>query len=249
MQETTTAWNQSNMQDKTLVDRSRNGDHGAFETLVQKYRHQLLNLVCWHAGPAADAEDILQLILCKVYFSLHQFDIDRPFYPWLKKIAVNRCCDERRRLRRRKFFTFAELDLEDSIMGDEPVPRLSSNPYAEENLKELGDMLRSVLQLLPEEYQDIIVLHHLHQMPYEEIAPILNCTPQAARVKACRARAALRKLLLQSSQSNFSSTELMKILDACCRQNMPKKQSIASRIPPRIPRISQIRTDLVICNS
>ncbi|HSW40527.1 MAG TPA: sigma-70 family RNA polymerase sigma factor [Acidobacteriota bacterium] len=237
-------WTQSNLQDRTLISKSRNGDHHAFESLVRKYRHQLLGLVCWHAGPAADKDDLLQLIVCKVYFSLKKFDLDRPFYPWLKKIAVNRCFDERRRLRRRKSIMFSELDLEDHLMGKDFLPGFTSNPREEENRNELGSMLRSVLQLLPKEYQDVIVLHHLQQLPYEEIAPLLKCSPQAARVKACRARAALRKLLIQSSRqpnSSFTSTERMKMLDACCRRNRPGKQNV--------PHLSGIRTDLVLCSS
>lgn len=242
MQETT--WNTSNLQDRALISQTQNGDHRAFETLVNKYQQQLMNLVCWHAGPAADTDDVFQIILCKVYFSLKKFDINRPFYPWLRRIAVNRCFDERRRLRRRKALTFAELELEEATIDAELPSRSIGNPYADENRQELGEMLRTVLQKLPEEYQEVIVLHHLQQLPYEEIAPILKCTPQAARVKACRARNALRKLLLRSSEdltTNFSSSDLMQILDACCRQNAPKQQ--------RLPRISQIRSDLVLCCS
>lgn len=242
MQEMT--WNPSNLQDKALISRTQKGDHLAFETLVHKYQQQLMSLVCWHAGPAADTDDILQLILCKVYFSLKKFDINRPFYPWLRRIAVNRCFDERRRLRRRKALTFAELELEEASIEADLIPRSSQNPYAEENRKELCEMLRNVLRQLPEEYREVIVLHHLQQLPYEEIAPILNCSPQAARVKACRARAALRRLLLRSCEemtASFSSSDLMQILDACCRQNPPKRQ--------RMPRMPQLRNDLVLCNS
>jgi len=245
MQETT--WNPSSLQDRTLISRCREGDPLAFEVLIRKYHQQLSSLVCWHAGPAADTDDILQLILCKVYFSLKKFDLNRPFYPWLHRIAVNRCFDERRRLRRRKAFTFAELELEETNIASEPRVRSHANPYAEENRKELHAMLRTVLKQLPQEYQEVLILHHLQQVPYEEIAPILKCTPQAARVKACRARAALRRLLLRSSQeatTRFSSSDLMKILDACCRQSPPT--------PPRMPRasqISQMHGDLVFCNS
>src|SRR5512139_3476208 len=111
-----TIWNPSNLQDRALISRSQNGDQLAFEDLVRKYYHQLLTLVCWHAGPSADTDDILQLILCKVYFSLKKFDINRPFYPWLRRIAVNRCFDEKRRLRRRRTLTFAELKLEEACI-------------------------------------------------------------------------------------------------------------------------------------
>ena len=233
-------WTHSNLQDRHLICQSQKGDQRAFEALMRKYQPQLSSLVCWHAGPAADAEDIVQLILCKAYFSLKKFDLNRPFYPWLRRIAVNRCFDERRRLRRRKAYTFAELGLEESTI-DTRRPRTLPDPYAEDNRTDLGEMLREVLSQLPDEYQEVIVLHHLKQLPYEEIAPILRCTPQAARVKACRARAALRRLLMESCQEiaeNFSSSNLMRILDACCR-----------RQPRRVPQVSEMRRDLVLCNS
>ncbi|MDR0843200.1 MAG: sigma-70 family RNA polymerase sigma factor, partial [Acidobacteriota bacterium] len=232
---TNPANDQSNLQDRTLISRTRDGDHAAFEELVRKYQHHLLNLVCWHAGPAADTDDILQLILCKVYFSLKKFDLTRPFYPWLRRIAVNRCFDERRRLRRRKALTFAELDIEESHVEAETPAMYSANPFAEENRRELGDMLQTVLRQLPKDYRDILVLHHLEQLPYEEIAPMLNCSPQAARVKACRARAALRRLLLHTCEDSsvpFASSDLMRILDACCRRS-PKPAPKTSRISPR----------------
>jgi RNA polymerase sigma-70 factor, ECF subfamily len=218
-----TTWNSSNLQDRALISRSQEGDHGAFETLVRKYQHQLLTLVCWHAGPAADTDDILQLILCKVYFSLKKFDIDRPFYPWLRRIAVNRCCDERRRLRRRKALTFAELELEETGLEDEHPIQLS--PYSSINQQEMADMLRRVIKMLPDEYQEVITLHHLQQMSYEEIGELLHCTPRAARVKACRARASLRRLLLgpSAAETDYSApTNFLQKLDECCRRNQPK---------------------------
>jgi RNA polymerase sigma-70 factor (ECF subfamily) len=216
--------NPSNLQDRALISRSQEGDHRAFETLVRKYQHQLLALVCWHAGPAADTDDILQLILCKVYFSLKQFDIDRPFYPWLRRIAVNRCFDERRRLRRRKALTFAELELEETGLEDErPV---YSSPYSAIRHQEMSEMLQKVIKMLPQEYQEVIILHHLQQMSYDEIGDILHCTPRAARVKACRARAALRRLLVGSSAAEADhsvSANFLQKLDACCRRNRPKR--------------------------
>jgi RNA polymerase sigma factor (sigma-70 family) len=216
-------WNSSNLQDRALISRSQEGDHGAFEALVRKYQHQLLTLVCWHAGPAADTDDILQLILCKVYFSLKKFDIDRPFYPWLRRIAVNRCCDERRRLRRRKALTFAELELEETGLEDEHP--IQSSPYMAINQQEMSDMLRRVIKMLPEEYQEVIILHHLQQMSYEEIGERLHCTPRAARVKACRARASLRRLLLgpSAAETDYSTpTNILQKLDDCCRRNQLK---------------------------
>jgi RNA polymerase sigma-70 factor (ECF subfamily) len=199
MEEMKIADSASSLQDRALISRSQNGDEIAFEDLMRKYQHQLLNLVCWHAGRAADRDDILQHILCKVYFSLKSFDINRPFYPWLRRIAVNRCCDEKRRLRRRRMITFAELELEENrIEAELPSLGAPAYRYAASDQWELCDMLRVVLKQLPEEYREVIILHHLKQMPYEEVSEVLKCTVRAARVKACRGRAALRKLIFKS---------------------------------------------------
>ncbi|MBN1568298.1 MAG: sigma-70 family RNA polymerase sigma factor [Acidobacteria bacterium] len=233
MEEMTSTY--SNLQDRALISRSQNGDALAFEDLVRKYQHQLSTLVCWHAGPAADTDDILQLILCKVYFSLKSFDINRPFYPWLRRIAVNRCCDERRRLRRRRTLTFAELDMEENSMEAElPALRAWANTHYADNERKLGDALRAAIQLLPEEHRTIIVLRHFRQVSYEEIGEILKCTPRAARVKACRARAALRKLILRSSPSGIMDAAALNLLQ---RLHSSRRKESVDEHKARIPRI------------
>ena len=223
--ETMSFFDQSNIQDQTLISRTKDGDDIAFEELMQKYRHQLLNLVCWHAGHAADIDDVLQAIICKVYFSLKKFDISRPFYPWLRRIAVNRCFDERRRLRRRKTVSFAEFGLDVPNAEAETPLCFSLNHYANENRNDLSDALAVALRLLPRDYQQVLILHYLEQLPYEEIASVLDCSSQAARVKACRARTALRRILANTCQDTaipFASYNLTLILDACCRKSARK---------------------------
>ena len=233
----------SNIQDRTLISRTQNGDNIAFEELVQKYRHQLLNLVCWHAGPAADTDDILQAILCKVYFSLKKFDLNRPFYPWLRRIAVNRCFDERRRLRRRKTITFAELGFDaPDVEMDTPL-NFSTGYYANENRNDLSDMLAVALSQLPRDYQQVLVLHYLEQLPYEDVASALDCSPQAARVKACRAKTALRKILVNACRDAavpFASYNLTHMLNACRRQSAQKM--------PLLPVMPPSGVGLAFCN-
>lgn len=227
-------WDLSNLQDRALISRTQSGDSLAFEDLVSKYRHQLSSLVSWYAGPAADAEDILQLILCKVYFSLQSFDLSRPFYPWLRRIAVNRCCDERRRLKRRRVLTFAELDLEEACAEtDLPPLRSLSDSYYEDNQQKLHEALRSVIAQLPQEHRQIIHLRHFQQCSYEEIADRMECTPRAARVKACRARTALRKLILKSSseKSEYSESDNLFQRLSNCRLKRDPQDARAAKLP------------------
>jgi RNA polymerase sigma-70 factor (ECF subfamily) len=238
-----TIWNFSSLQDRALISRSQEGDPMAFEDLVRKYQHQLLSLVSWHAGPAADTDDILQLILCKVYFSLKSFDINRPFYPWLRRIAVNRCCDERRRLRRRRTMTFSDLDIEDSCLESElPSLRALANAHYNDNQRKLGEAVEIVLKKLSNEHREIIMLRHLQQASYEEIGEKMKCTPRAARVKACRARTALRNIILKSSPAKAEEAESLNLLRRlnACRRRKSTGELPASRIP-RMPAQSNSR--------
>ena len=60
-------------EDRGLILRCQEGDDVAFESLLKKYQRELFHLVSWNVGGGAEAEDIVQEVLCKVYFSLRGF--------------------------------------------------------------------------------------------------------------------------------------------------------------------------------
>ena len=220
----TTIWDPSNLQDQNFISQIQNGDQRAFESLWFKYQTKLSTLIRWHIGSSPDADDLLQLLLCKTYFSLKTFDLSRPFYPWLRRIALNLCCDERRRLRRRAL-TFTEL--EPIIECEKPFPALHA--YSDASRHDTHEMLQKIIGMLPKQYQEILVLHQLHQLSYREMGAVLKCTPRAARVKAFRARAALKNLLSKAYSSKTNSSEAsspVEKLDAFCRRNPIKSANL-----------------------
>jgi len=194
-------WHELNSdEDRDLISRCQAGDEGAFESLVRKYQRELFHIVSWNVGNAAEAEDVVQEILAKVYFSLRKFDNDRPFYPWLRRVAINQCFDELRRVRRRRILRFTELNEQET----RTLERLMATPQAEpagggpEHGEDLRVLMQKVLDRLPEKQRMAIVLRDLKQVPYEEMADIMNCSKQAVRLKVFRARARLRTLVLRS---------------------------------------------------
>ena len=188
----------SHDEERQWVLLSQQGDGLAFENLVRKYQHDLLSIVHWHFGYASDAEDVLQMILCKVYFSLDVFDRNRPFLPWLRRIAINQCYDERRRARRRKILTFTELGLQDSSIANTTAHQTPFSRVAAEEGTDLHALLHKMLDKLPERQRKVVVLRDIQQVPYEQLAEILGCTQQAARIKVCRARIRLKKLMTRA---------------------------------------------------
>lgn len=186
--------------DRKLVGRCQEGDPAAFEELVRKYQQTIFNLAYHYMGSRNDVEDVAQKIFTKIYFSLPKFDLQRPFFPWLYRIAINQCYDELRRIRRQKTHTFSELSLEDTGSIEKLISQHESPQIPDEDRKEMQGILRKMLNQLPDQQRVAIVLRDLETIPYEEIAAILKCSEQAARLKVFRARARLKILMERALQ-------------------------------------------------
>ena len=181
--------------DIDLIRRCKRGDESAFEEIVRKYQQTVFSLVYHTIGYRGDVEDVAQKIFTKVYFSLSKFDDNRPFFPWLYRIAINQCYDELRRLRRQKVRTFTELNLEDTDRIEALVSQNEIPPSSPQDSKEIHALLLKLLGGLPDRQKMAIVLRDIEDVSYERMAEILNCTEQAARLKVFRARSRLKQLV------------------------------------------------------
>jgi RNA polymerase sigma-70 factor, ECF subfamily len=187
-------------EDQKLAARSQEGDQFAFEELVRKYQQVVLNLAYHYIGRRDEIEDIAQKIFCKVYFSLPKFDIRRPFFPWLYRIAINQCYDELRRAKRQKVRTFSELSLEETSSIDKLISHNEIPPASIEDRQEMHALLHRMMDQLPEHQKMAVVLRDIEQIPYVKMAEILKCSEQAARLKVFRARIRLKTLMEKALQ-------------------------------------------------
>jgi RNA polymerase sigma-70 factor (ECF subfamily) len=196
-------WKEPNAdEDRELVSRCRKGDSLAFEELVRKHQQTVLNLAYHYLGYQNDIEDVAQKIFTKIYFSLPKFDIRRPFFPWLYRIAINQCYDELRRIRRMKIRTFSELSTEESDNIDKLISQQDLAPASDESQKEMFALLQKMLNQLPDQQRLAVVLRDLEGFSYSKMAQILKCTEQAARLKVFRARTRLKALVEKALKKN-----------------------------------------------
>ncbi|NIA27514.1 MAG: sigma-70 family RNA polymerase sigma factor [Desulfobulbaceae bacterium] len=115
--------------DKELVKRVQKGEKGAFDLLVLKYEHKIVNLVMRYVRDPEMALDITQEAFIKAYRALPRFRGDSAFYTWLYRIAVNTAKNYLAAQRRRPMDI--ELDLQDPPL---PVPP-ASPPHATQREK------------------------------------------------------------------------------------------------------------------
>jgi RNA polymerase sigma-70 factor, ECF subfamily len=178
--------------DKKLVERVQKGDKGAFDLLVLKYQHKIVNLIMRYVRDPELALDIAQEAFIKAYRALPRFRGDSAFYTWMYRIAVNTAKNHLAAQRRRPMDV--ELDLQDPEQYDLHAKlKETDTPEGLALGNELKETVERAIAALPEDLRTAIVLRELEGMSYEEIAQTMDCPVGTVRSRIFRARDAIGK--------------------------------------------------------
>jgi RNA polymerase sigma-70 factor (ECF subfamily) len=141
-----------------VVRRARSGDAAAFRRIVEAYERVLFRIAYRIALDAEEARDLCQEALLRVHQNLEQYDPERPFEPWLYRVATNVCLNWKKRPRR-----------VEPVGGTEELD-LRANAAAP--AEEPGDpeRLRGALTRLPAEYRTVLAMRYEQGCTYELIA-------------------------------------------------------------------------------
>ena len=180
--------------DAELVKRVQAGDTAAFDLLVQKYQHKVINLVGRFVSDQAECQDIAQDAFIKAYRAIDSFRGDSQFYTWLYRIAAN-TAKNYLASRARKSPAYA-VDVEDAehFEGESRLKEYA-NP---ENLlltEEIEATVFRAIERLPDDLKSAITLREIDGLSYEEIAEVMNCPIGTVRSRIFRARDVIDKEL------------------------------------------------------
>ncbi|MCH8335493.1 MAG: RNA polymerase sigma factor RpoE [Proteobacteria bacterium] len=178
--------------DAQLVRRVQKGEKGAFDLLVLKYQHKIVNLVMRYVRDPDQALDISQEAFLKAYRALPRFRGESAFYTWLYRIAVNTAKNYLAAQRRRPMDV--ELDLQDPEQYELHVKlRETDTPEGMTLSQELHETVERAIDGLPDDLRTAIILRELDGMSYEEIAQTMDCPVGTVRSRIFRARDAIGK--------------------------------------------------------
>ena len=180
--------------DQLLVERVQQGDKKAFDVLVLKYQHKIVNLVMRYVRDQAEALDITQEAFIKAYRALPKFRGDSAFYTWLYRIAINTAKNFLVASKRRPLDY--DLDLQDPEQYDMQA-RLKETDTPEGLLltEEIRETVMEAIEALPEDLRTAILLREMEGMSYEQIAETMDCPVGTVRSRIFRAREAVDKRL------------------------------------------------------
>jgi RNA polymerase sigma-70 factor (ECF subfamily) len=172
--------------DQLLVSRAKSGDRSAFDALVRKYRHRVMQVCRRHVRNLADVEDAVQLTLMKAYLGLAKFRGDAEFYSWLHRIAINTAMTlgSRQAQRENSFLVNAGRETLSEVF----LPAVLDTPEGLAVAEETHQLLWRAITALCEEQRATLVLRELYGMSYSEVADAMCCPVGTVRSRVSRAR-------------------------------------------------------------
>jgi RNA polymerase sigma-70 factor (ECF subfamily) len=180
---------------RSVFERARRGDESAFEAIVVAYGGLVLGLAWRVVRDRQEAEDCAQEVFLRLHRVLDRYDPDRPFEPWLRKVAMNLILNltagKARRMRRRS----ASLDV---VQGEDggrlPDP---ASPSAEDAAirDERAALLRDAMGRLREDHRKILALRYFRGLSYEELTRELSLPMGTVKNRLFRAREELSQAI------------------------------------------------------
>jgi len=184
--------------DVQVVALAQQGKEAAYRELLARYERPVFSLIFRMVRDRETAEDLSQETFIKVLNNIDRYSPDFKFSSWLFKIANNLTIDH---LRRRRLNTISIEGAPDAVTAESAratsivVASGDESPLAELESKELGVSIeRAIAQLRPE-YRACIMLRHVEDRSYEEIAEIVKLPLGTVKTYIHRARHELRAAL------------------------------------------------------
>ena len=176
--------------DLLLVAASKNGDQEAFAQLVQRYQRLVFNLVYRMLQQYDEATEITQETFLAAWQGLPSFRGDARFPTWLYRIAYN-CSLKQLELRKRDRALQVALEAERTLGNASDEQREN----AELDARDRQLLVQEYLSHLPTKYRIVLILRHLQDMTYEEMADILMMPIGTIKTHLFRARNLLKERL------------------------------------------------------
>jgi len=169
--------NQTLLSDQQIVRMYIDGDSNALSTLVNRYKDKIFTSIYLLVKDKYLAEDIFQDVFIRVIDTLKggRYTDEGKFLPWAMRIAHNLCVDHFRKVKRNptiktsddrdifEVLNFSEAGVDTRIMAEQT-----------------SDKVRKLIDLLPEDQREVIILRHYADLSFKEIAQLTNCSINTA---------------------------------------------------------------------
>lgn len=188
---------------RRLLERIGRGERAALGPLLERHRAGVREFVEMHLDPRVaarvDASDVVQEAQLAIAGRIDDF-LKRqpmPFHVWVRKTAYERLLNARRDHHRKRRSVRREVAWPDrsSMLLVRPLLRSFPSPSQHAEARERAERVGRAVAELPDADREVLLMRHAEELPYDEIAVLLEIEPAAARKRYGRALIRLRKVL------------------------------------------------------
>ena len=169
--------------DDEIIQECLSGNTDAYKNLVDKYQIRIINTCYKYTKNINDAEDVAQEVFLKAFQNLSSFKFDSKFYSWIYRIAVNTCLNY---INSREKRNEKETISKENCLNEVSVS--NDNPGDYYKLNELIDKIQPLIDKLPEDLSNLIMLYEIKDLTYEDISKRLDIPIGTVRSRLHRAR-------------------------------------------------------------
>ena len=184
----------NSLTDPQLIHIYLEGDADALSTLVDRHKDKIFTSIYLLVKDKFLAEDIFQDTFIKVIDTINsgRYNEEGKFLPWVMRIAHNLCIDHFRKVKRTpniktsgdhdifEVLNFSEAGMEEKIIQGQSHERV-----------------RKMLDMLPEDQKEVIVMRHFADLSFKEIATLTNCSINTALGRMRYGLINLRKMMVE----------------------------------------------------
>ena len=183
----------ANDEDVAWMARIAKGDDKAFRLLVEKHQGAVIGTVAKMTNGSADTEDIAQQVFLRIWKSAKRYQPTAKFTTFLFTVTRNLVFNETAKKSRRKEFSIEEQ--EDDWHRSVAYSGETSQPDQKLAQSEMKEVVDNAIARLPEKQRLAVILRRYEQMPYGEVATVLELSVPAVKSQLFRARNSLREML------------------------------------------------------
>ena len=186
--------------DEQLIKKFQDGDVGAYNQIVYRYKDRLLNFIYRFLNDLDRSEDLVQDTLLKLYTHKDSYKEIAKFSTWLYTIAANLARTELRKIKRRKTFSVTELSHDDR----EFIIKSTDVGPGEANFSQNFEKnVQRALAELPDDFKTIIILRDIQELSYDEISKIVEVPLGTVKSRINRGRVKLQQLLKKKGERPY----------------------------------------------
>ena len=176
-------------EEESLITRARRGDNTAIQQLMDQYRGMIRYQAKMYVKNEDDVNEIEQQVYIKAFSKTSDLADEKRFGGWLKTIAINTAKDYVTSAFKKRSVMFTDLDdTNNDMVYDARDERIDHRPEVQMDETARQEIIMKVLQDLPQDQQDVIVMHFYNDLSFREIAeelgvPMSTVTGRAQQAK------------------------------------------------------------------